>query len=152
MVASWNQDNLVSYFLWNLHRNIDASATPKQFTPSVKPVAQAASLLQKNLTLLPYSLHFRWISLLFVTPTKPAHHMWRECVWMACFGLSSSVSHTLCTPELLQHSNILSQHLNSTGRLNDWSWLKVVSESGPAHCHPPHWPFCLLPASKNPKN
>lgn len=61
------------------------------------PVAQAASLLQKNWTLLPYSLHFRWSSLLFVTPTKPTNHMWRECVWTVCFGLLLSISHSVHT-------------------------------------------------------
>lgn len=119
VLAIWNQDNLVSYFLWNLHWCVCKSQTVHA---PVKPVAQAASLLQKNLPLLPYSLHFRWFSLLFVTPTKPTAHMWPECVWTACFDLSSSASRALCTPELLQQSNTLSEHLNSAGWLNDWPW------------------------------
>lgn len=72
----------------------------------VKPVVQAAYLLQEKLPLLSYSLPFRWLCLLFVTPTKPPVHMGCESVWMVFCSLLPTISY-LCTPEFLQQTTSL---------------------------------------------
>lgn len=114
-MTSWNQDNLVSYFLWNLHGNIDASATPKQFMPQwlrlllcykrIEPYCLILSILAGPLCCLSLPLSPRIIC--------------DVSVCGRCVLVSSSVSDTRCTPELLQHSNILSEHLNS-------EWLTLI--------------------------